>query len=117
MVLWECLLQRKYFGMETPDPTIPLFAFVGRITLQKGVHLILNATDDLMWSTRNRIQLLVGGMASTADTYGAACSNSMRELAARHRGHFWADPNAFFTDGKWVGQSAEGLVCVRVRCS
>ncbi len=34
-------LQRKYFGFENGDPSLPLFAFVGRITLQKGVHLIL----------------------------------------------------------------------------
>ena len=29
------ILQMKYFHMERPDMSIPLFAFVGRITLQK----------------------------------------------------------------------------------
>mgnify|MGYP003720857091 CR=1 FL=1 len=39
------LLQQKYFNVY--DPTIPIFSFVGRITIQKGVHLILNSVREL----------------------------------------------------------------------
>ena len=41
-------------------------------------------------------------MASASDTYGAACAAKMRSLAARHPSCFWADPQAFFTDGDLV---------------
>ena len=38
-------LQKKYFNFSDFDDTVPLFAFVGRITEQKGVHLILEAAE------------------------------------------------------------------------
>lgn len=38
-------LQQKYFNFQSLDDSIPLFAFVGRITSQKGVHLILEAAE------------------------------------------------------------------------
>jgi glycogen synthase len=41
-------LQQKYFGFQDLDDSIPLFAFVGRVTAQKGVHLILDAAEQLM---------------------------------------------------------------------
>ena len=44
------LLQMKYFKMEKPDMSIPLFAFVGRITLQKVCVCVFA-----------RVTLLVGG--------------------------------------------------------
>lgn len=103
----KAMLQRKYFGMEHPDPGIPLFGFVGRITLQKGVHLILNSVDDLLRDLGGRVQFIVGGMASSSDEYGAACARMMRELAARHPNRFWADPTAFFTDGDSVNIGAD----------
>lgn len=53
----KALLQKKYFG--EADPSIPVFSFVGRIVLQKGVHLILNAVRELMDMTRGRIQIIV----------------------------------------------------------
>ena len=30
------------------DDSIPLYAFVGRITTQKGVHLILDIAEDII---------------------------------------------------------------------
>lgn len=66
----------------------------------QGVHLILQVVDELLWNYGGRLQFLVGGMASSSDTYGASCAHSMRELAGKHRGRFWADPAAFFTDGR-----------------
>jgi starch synthase len=37
------LIQQKYFKCEGLRNDIPLFSFIGRITKQKGVHLILDA--------------------------------------------------------------------------
>jgi glycogen synthase len=33
----------KYFGMDNLKDDIPLFSFIGRVTKQKGVHLIIDA--------------------------------------------------------------------------
>lgn len=100
-------LQRKYFGMERPNPEIPLFAFVGRITLQKGVHLILQATEQLLRECDYKIQILVGGMASEADAYGKHCAGVMMDLRHRYSKNFWADPTFFFTDGDLVNLGAD----------
>jgi len=92
-------LQKKYFGFQQGDPTIPLFAFVGRITSQKGVHLILNAVDELIAHTGGKIQILIGGPANYSDEYSAACARHMHDLRRRHPWCFWANPDEFFTDG------------------
>ena len=93
-------LQRRFFGMERPDASLPLLAFVGRITAQKGVHLILQSAEQLLRDCGFRCQFLVGGMASASDAYGRMCAGLMSELRARHPAHFWADPGLFFTEGK-----------------
>jgi starch synthase len=41
------LLQKKYFNRELDD-SIPIFAFVGRVTAQKGVHLILDCAEGII---------------------------------------------------------------------
>ena len=94
----KAYLQRKFFGAE-PDPSRPLFGFVGRVTAQKGVHLILAAVEPILAHTGGRAQFIVGGMASLGDPYGGGCAAEMRRLRAAHPGAFWADPTAFFTDG------------------
>jgi len=93
----KALLQKRYF--EFSDPSIPVFAFVGRIVLQKGVHLILNSVNELITMARGRIQLLIGGMANMKDPYAAQCAWSMQALRRQYPRNFWADPNEFFTDG------------------
>lgn len=103
----KAVLQRKYFNMTHPDLSVPLFAFVGRITLQKGVHLILESIDALLTASAGRAQFLVGGMASESDSYGRHCAGMMADLRARHPDTFWADPNLFFTDGDLVNLGAD----------
>ncbi len=49
------MLQKKYFGFE--DPSLPIFSFVGRIVLQKGVHLILNSVKQLIEMSNGKIQV------------------------------------------------------------
>lgn len=90
-------LQIKYFGKY--DPSIPLFSFVGRICLQKGVHLILNAVRELIDTHSSKLQIIVGGMANYKDPYAAQCAWTMQGLRTTYSKNFWADPNEFFNDG------------------
>lgn len=98
----KALVQKKYFNMDTPDPCIPLFSFVGRVTSQKGVHLILSLVDELIQYTGGNIQILVGGPANYADPYAAGCARHMHDLRRRHPLCFWAAPDDFFLDGPLV---------------
>ena len=90
-------LQIKYFGAE--NEAIPLLSFVGRICLQKGVHLILNAVRELVDKYSGRVQIIVGGMANYKDPYAAQCAWTMQGLRSSFPDNFWADPNEFFNDG------------------
>lgn len=92
-------LQKRYFGFKDGDPTIPLFCFVGRITSQKGVHLILDTVDELVAHCQNKIQILVGGPANWDDDYSADCARRMMDLRRRHPHCFWCSPDDFFMDG------------------
>jgi glycogen synthase len=103
----KALLQSRYFGMERPDPSVPLFAFVGRVTAQKGVHLILNAVEALIRHTDGKIQILVGGPANYQDPYAAGCAHHMHGLRYAHPKCFWAAPDEFFTDGPLVNLGAD----------
>lgn len=101
------LLQKRYFGFEKGDPTIPLFSFVGRITSQKGVHMILNAVEELIGFTGGKIQILVGGPADQSDTYSSGCARHATDLRRRFPWSFWADPHGFFTDGPLVNLGSD----------
>jgi len=98
-------LQKKYF--DNVDPAIPIFCFVGRIVLQKGVHIILNAVHELISATKGNIQIIIGGMASMKDPYAAQCAWSMQGLRKQYPTNFWADPNEFFTDGALVNYGSD----------
>jgi len=96
---WEAkaFLQEKFF--KRADPSIALFAFVGRITEQKGVLLILENVERLLHLTHFQVQILVGGGADPSDAYGKACIQLCNDLLHKYASNFWADPYAFFTDG------------------
>ncbi|KAF2075592.1 hypothetical protein CYY_003097 [Polysphondylium violaceum] len=98
-------LQKKYFN--SVDRTIPVFSFVGRIVLQKGVHLILNAVRELIQYYQGKIQILVGGMANMKDPYAASCAWSMQALCKQFPNSFWADPDSFFSDGPLVNLGSD----------
>lgn len=100
-------IQKNYFGFQDGDPSIPLFAFVGRITSQKGVHMILNSVDELVAHTGGKIQILVGGPANYADSYAANCARHMHDLRRRHPYQFWANPDEFFLDGPAANLGAD----------
>lgn len=91
------LLQKTYFGFS--DPSIPVFSFVGRITVQKGVHLILEAAKVLIDMFEGRVQIIIGGMANPKEKYSAHCAWMMNSLRQTYPRNFWADPDHYFVHG------------------
>ena len=53
-------IQQKYFGYKDLDNNVPVFSFIGRITKQKGVKLILEAAEEMINSTNGKINILIG---------------------------------------------------------
>ena len=53
---------------------IPVFGFVGRITKQKGVHLILDIVEELVNTLKGKVHILVGGPADMREEYSADCA-------------------------------------------
>ena len=80
-------VQKKYFGYE--NLSIPLLVFVGRITEQKGVHLICEMAEELIVSQNRNIQIIVGGIANEEDPYGRYCMNRMNYLRTYYGDCFW----------------------------
>eukprot|EP01113_Clastostelium_recurvatum_P041896 TRINITY_DN6726_c0_g1_i2.p1 TRINITY_DN6726_c0_g1~~TRINITY_DN6726_c0_g1_i2.p1 ORF type:complete len:1859 (-),score=472.99 TRINITY_DN6726_c0_g1_i2:78-5654(-) len=99
------ILQATFFGLE--DPSIPVMSFVGRITVQKGVHLILDSVATLLETHGNKIQILVGGPADRTEAYAKTCAEKMEFLRSRYPRNFWADPNGFFTQGTLVNLGSD----------
>jgi len=99
-------LQLKYFGGEYKPDTV-LLAFIGRITLQKGIHLILDVADRLLRKYEGKIQVLIGGAANQGEEYAQHCAGRLRELKWRYPLNFWSDPDAFFMDGPLLNFGAD----------
>ena len=51
------MVQQKYFKFLSIDDSICLMSFIGRITEQKGVHLILQSLDQLLARYSGKIQV------------------------------------------------------------
>ena len=105
----ECkkYIQQKYFGYQDADYSVPIFSFVGRITQQKGVLLILDCVEEMIRITNGKINILVGGMGDRRDPYVGACVNKMYYLKGKYPYAFWADPNEFFTDGPKINKGSD----------
>ena len=100
-------IQKKYFGYQQMNPDVPIYAFVGRITRQKGVHLILEVAEELINKTGGQINILVGGMGVHSDPYFRDCENRIRHLRGRYPNCFWANPSEFFVDGPKINIGAD----------
>lgn len=101
------LIQKKYFGYSDLDDSVPLLSFVGRITTQKGVHLILDAAETLIVKSGFKVNILVGGAANMKEPYSMQCAHKMWHLKNKYPSCFWADPNQFFTDGSLVNRGTD----------
>lgn len=101
------MLQKKYFNFGDLDDSIPLFAFVGRVTAQKGVHLILDIAEHIIQKFDYKVQFLVGGPANMREPYSAGCAHKMWNLRNKYPHCFWAAPEEFFTDGSLVNRGTD----------
>ena len=100
-------IQMKYFGYSSGDINVPLFSFVGRITQQKGVLLILEAAETIINKYDGKVNILVGGMGNPKDPYCASCMTKINNLRGKYPYSFWADPNEFFTDGPLINLGSD----------
>jgi glycogen synthase len=100
-------LQKKYFNFQDADYSIPLYSFVGRITLQKGVLLILDCVETLINRAYGKINIIVGGMGNMKDPYVIQCVNKINYLRHKYPHNFWANPNEFFTDGPLINLGSD----------
>eukprot|EP01022_Parablepharisma_sp_SALTPOND_P024880 TRINITY_DN55_c0_g1_i1.p1 TRINITY_DN55_c0_g1~~TRINITY_DN55_c0_g1_i1.p1 ORF type:complete len:1631 (+),score=215.10 TRINITY_DN55_c0_g1_i1:3219-8111(+) len=100
-------LQQKYFHYQDLDTTVPVFAFVGRIVPQKGVHLICETAEHLIHKYGGKINILVGGPAARKDPYAGKCAGTLEYLARKYPNSVWAAPNEFFMDGPLVNLGAD----------
>ena len=78
---------------------MPIYSFVGRLTQQKGVLLILDSVEEIVRRTNGKVNILVGGMGNPSDPYVGQCINKINYLRSRYSYAFWANPYEFFTDG------------------
>jgi len=101
------IIQKKYFNYSDVDHSIPLFSFVGRITQQKGVILILDAAESLIQRTGGKINFLLGGMGNMKDPYCVSCVQKINYLKWKYPHNFWANPSEFFTDGPLVNLASD----------
>ena len=105
----ECkrYIQQKYFGYKDADFSVPIYSFVGRLTEQKGVLLILDSVEEMVKKTNGKINILVGGMGSPSDPYVVQCINKINYLRSKYSYSFWANPYEFFTDGPKINLGSD----------
>mmetsp|Transcript_8886 Transcript_8886/g.6227 ORF Transcript_8886/g.6227 Transcript_8886/m.6227 type:complete len:121 (+) Transcript_8886:4485-4847(+) len=101
------MLQQKYFNFQELDDSRPLFAFVGRITEQKGVHLICDIAERIIQKMNYKVNFIIGGPADMRDPYGANCAQKMWHLKEKYPACFWAAPDEFFMDGALVNRGTD----------
>ena len=98
-------IQKKYFKLPKLDDKIPLFSFVGRLTQQKGVLLILETAEKIIKNFN--VQIIIGGMANMKDPYCVKCVEIINNLLYKYPKNFWASPNEFFTDGTLINYGSD----------
>ena len=85
-------LQQKYFGYKELDDSVMVMGFVGRITRQKGIHLIVETAEELIHHFGHKVNILVGGMKFKNDKYGEDCAKLMYYLRDKYPSCFWGAP-------------------------
>jgi glycogen synthase len=100
---------KKYFAISASDEELaaPLLGFVGRITQQKGVHMILEIAEQLIYRCNFKVFLMVAGKGTPGEPYSDYCCGRLWELRNKYPKNFWADPNLFFKDGPLLNKAAD----------
>ena len=100
-------IQKTYFGYEDVNPNVPIFSFVGRITEQKGVSLILDIAEQLINRCKQQINILIGGTGNHGDPYFENCKGKMNDLRSKYPNSFWATPDQWFSDGPTINLGSD----------
>ena len=105
----ECksYIQKKYFLYKKSELSIPLYSFIGRITKQKGVLLILESVEDMINYTKGKIHILIGGKGDKSDPYAITCINKINYLRNKYPQQFWANPDIFFPEGPTINLGSD----------
>ena len=105
----ECksYIQNKYFLYKKADLSIPLYSFIGRITKQKGILLILECVEDIIKYTKGRINILIGGKGDKSDPYVITCIKHINFLKDKYPKQFWANPDIFFPEGPTINLGSD----------
>ena len=88
-------IQLTYFNQNF-DPKNILFSYLGRITEQKGVKIILDNAEELI--KKYNAQILIAGMGNPSEKYALNCMELMDALQKKYPQNFWASPKEFFND-------------------
>ena len=91
-------IQQKYFLYKKEDFDVPLYSFIGRITKQKGILLMLESVEDLITITEGKINILIGGIGDKKDPYVNTCIQKINYLRKKYPKNFWANPDIFFSE-------------------
>ena len=105
----KAALLLKYFGLEIGSEHLDdnvLFGYVGRISVQKGVMLILDTIEETLMRSNYRAFWIIGGMVDGSE-YAQNCANKLLALKARFPKNVWGDPYAFFKDGLALNRGAD----------
>ena len=91
----ECkkYIQQNYFEYDDPDYSVPVFSFIGPIIEDRGVMLILNAFEELVKKTNEKINVLIYGIGNNNDPYFKNCVYKMNNLKERYPYSFWGEIN------------------------
>ena len=105
----ECkkFIQKKYFMFNKEDLSIPLYSFIGRITKQKGILLMLECVEDLVLLTKDQINILIGGKGDRTDPYVSTCIQKINYLRNKYPKQFWSNPDIFFPEGPIVNLGSD----------
>ncbi|WIA29975.1 hypothetical protein OEZ86_000073 [Tetradesmus obliquus] len=106
----KALLQRR-LGL-APDPSVPLFGFVGRLTYQKGVDVILAALPQLMAMQQRQTaaagaqQSAAGSSAASAPPAGTSRAGPGLQLVLLGAGEPWMEAVLGQLGGRYPGAAA-----------
>ena len=88
-------LQQTYFNEEY-NPKKILFSYLGRITEQKGIKIIVDNAEELI--KKYNAQILIAGKANLSEKYALKCIEQMEILQKKYPQNFWSNPKEFFND-------------------
>ena len=91
----ECkkYIQKKYFGYENPDYSVPIYSFIGKIQENKGIIMILDSFEEMFKKTNGKINLLIEGNGDEDDSYFQKCINKINIFKNKYPYSFWSNIN------------------------